>query len=531
MGIGSGKTGARSRAEEEKAIVTETVTRIPLEQLRAHPANRRVGGFDQARLEQLAESIRTVGVQQPAVVRPKFDAADAYYEIVAGERRWRASKLAGVPDLPCIIRELDDVAALKIQTIENLQREDVHPLDEADGYKRLMDEAEYDVDRVATDVGKSVSYVYQRLKLLELAPIARGLFVEGTITAGHAILLARLRREDQEDVVKWIRDQGRWSGVPGVRSLSDYIQRTVYLELAKATFKKDDETLVPEAGPCTLCPKRTGYTPALFADVGKDDYCLDRRCFEAKINALVALRRDEAKAKVKNGKILEVTSEYLSSNDEKKLQEQGILTRDRWEECKAKDGGATRVLIVNGREAGKLTWGKERKVNAHGVPAKSDEQKQREKAEREKTKRDKAIRVAVYEEMRLALQEAIERQHKLPIDVLRALAFHVFDRIDHNTAQDFAKLHGFDRPPKEEGQENWQRKNASDVMRKEIEAYQEHELLAFLVQCLVASDVLYGPSSYRKTAGVDFVLEALGADAEAIRNRKAAEYDGKEGES
>jgi ParB family chromosome partitioning protein len=148
----------------------EAIQQIPLDQVVPHPGNRKVGGFDKEKLEQLAESIRAVGVQQPAVVRKA--AENGKYELVAGERRWRAARLAGLEALPCVVRELDDVAVLKIQTIENLQREDVHPLDEAEGYARLIKLAKYDVETIAHELGKSISYVYQRLKLRDLAPAA-----------------------------------------------------------------------------------------------------------------------------------------------------------------------------------------------------------------------------------------------------------------------------------------------------------------------------------------------------------------------
>ena len=120
------------------------IQEIALERLYPSEGNRRIGGFDEQKLQQLADSIKAVGVQQPAVVRlgrkaaesvgravgVKVEATELRYEIVAGERRWKAATLAGLATLPCVIRELDDVTVIKIQTIENLQREDIHPLDE-----------------------------------------------------------------------------------------------------------------------------------------------------------------------------------------------------------------------------------------------------------------------------------------------------------------------------------------------------------------------------------------------------------------
>ena len=500
--------------------MNETVTRIPLAQVKPHPANRRVGGFDQVKLEQLAESIKSIGVQQPAVVRPRFEQEPAYYEIVAGERRWRASAIAGVPDLPCIIRDLDDTTALKIQTVENLQREDVHPLDEADGYQRLIDEASYDIDRLASELGKSASYVYQRLKLRELTESARGMFIEGEFSAGHAILIARLQPLDQEEVVTWFAKQSQWGVQPGVRELSVYIQRALNLELAKATFKLDDANLVPAAGPCTLCPKRSGYLPSLFADVSKNDLCLDKRCYDSKIQALVDRRREELKNKGQEA--IEAASDYLGQSSDDGLKSAGVLSRSQWEPCRAKDDGATRILLVAGSEAGTVTWGKKREVNRYGTPEKTSEQKERDREARETAKRERAIREAAYELLQERIRTLTRPAYRLPLEILRQIAYRMFDDLDHNTRQAFATMHGFERPPKKDGQENWNRPQASDVMRKMIAEYDEEQLLLLLVRCLVAGDVIVG-SSYRPE--LDPALRAVGEDPQSVRGAAALAYD------
>lgn len=145
-------------------------------------------------LLELAESIRKVGILTPLLVRPNR----AGYEIAAGHRRFRAAKVVGLESLPCLVRELDDQAFMEILTIENLQRDDVHPLDEAKGYEALM-AAPYkmDVHSIASRVGRSVKYIYDRVKLLALSKELQALFWEGHLTAGHAILLARLSPSDQ----------------------------------------------------------------------------------------------------------------------------------------------------------------------------------------------------------------------------------------------------------------------------------------------------------------------------------------------
>lgn len=168
---------------------------IPLAELRESKLNPR-RHFDAGALAELTESIRAHGVLTPTLVRP----VNGHYEIAAGHRRYRAAKAAGLAELPAVVRPMDDVAFLEVLVTENLQREDVHPLEEAEGYRALM-KAGYDVQRIADRVGRSVKYVYDRMKLLELTKDAKDLFFDGRITAGHAVILARLRAADQARVI------------------------------------------------------------------------------------------------------------------------------------------------------------------------------------------------------------------------------------------------------------------------------------------------------------------------------------------
>jgi ParB/RepB/Spo0J family partition protein len=172
---------------------------IPLEQIMPSPLNpRRAVTGDQ--LEELAASIREKGLLQPVLVRPGVNGAGAF-ELVCGHRRLAAAQVVGLEELPAIVRELDDQAVLEIQVIENLQRADLHPLEEAESYRRLLLVKGYDVARIAEKIGRSVKYVYDRVKLLELTKEAKKLFLEDKITAGHAILLARLKPKDQERAI------------------------------------------------------------------------------------------------------------------------------------------------------------------------------------------------------------------------------------------------------------------------------------------------------------------------------------------
>jgi ParB/RepB/Spo0J family partition protein len=188
---------------------------IPLEQLFESPWNTRKH-FDEVKLGALAENIKKQGIITPLVARPKGMGEDdlagrPLYELAAGHRRYRAAIMAGVEELPVMVREMDDVAFLEVLQIENLQREDIHPFEEAAGYVELMKRAEgYNPGVIAEKVGKSEKYVYDRIKLLQLIPALREVFLENKITAGHAIILARLSPADQKRAMDY-QHGGLWT--------------------------------------------------------------------------------------------------------------------------------------------------------------------------------------------------------------------------------------------------------------------------------------------------------------------------------
>lgn len=181
---------------------------IRLDEIATSPTNQRKS-FDKARLDELSRSIEQKGVIEPLVVRSRKKGG---YEIVAGERRFRAAKLAGLEAVPCVVRELSDVEVLEVQTIENLQREDLHPLEEAAGYEALIKKAGYDVENVAARIGKPTRYVYDRVKLLQLIAPIREVFLAGEVTVGHAILLARLSPKAQAQIFGKGETGGAWRG-------------------------------------------------------------------------------------------------------------------------------------------------------------------------------------------------------------------------------------------------------------------------------------------------------------------------------
>ncbi len=271
---------------------------IKMESLVASKTNPR-RNFDKAGLTELAGSIKEHGILQPILVRPVSGNGKPLYEIVAGERRYRASKMLGLTEIPATVRELSDPEAQEVQIIENLQREDLHPLEEAEGYRKLLDSHGANPDDLAVKVGKSKAYIYQRLKLLALSGEARKCFLAGEITPAVALVLARIPHKDlQNQALSELLDQCGKGDTPSYREALEHIERNYMTRLKDAPFDAKDATLIPKAGACADCPKRTGNEKILFPDIEKDDVCTDPLCFKAKKDAAWIRRADEAR---KNG--------------------------------------------------------------------------------------------------------------------------------------------------------------------------------------------------------------------------------------
>ena len=174
------------------------VTLLPIAKVEAFRKQPRKH-FDEAALQELAESIREHGIIQPLTVRRL---SSGYYQIIAGERRWRAARMAGLSEVPVLIIEADDRKAMELAMIENLQREDLNPIEEAEGYKILMENYNLTQEEAAARVGKSRSNVANVLRLLNLTAPVRALLSDGKLSAGHARALLGLKAGAQEKAAK-----------------------------------------------------------------------------------------------------------------------------------------------------------------------------------------------------------------------------------------------------------------------------------------------------------------------------------------
>ena len=174
--------------EEENVLENETVQTLPISRVEPRKDQPR-REFDPAAIEELAASIREYGLIQPITVRPLDK---GYYQIIAGERRWRAARQAGLSEIPAMVKEISEEKAMEIALIENLQREDLDPVEEALGYRQLMDRCGYTQEAAAAKLGKSRSAVANSLRLLNLPAPVLELLKSGVLSTGHAKALLSL---------------------------------------------------------------------------------------------------------------------------------------------------------------------------------------------------------------------------------------------------------------------------------------------------------------------------------------------------
>ena len=244
--------------------------------------------IDEKALNELAESIKQKGVIQPILVRYIYDSFDKdgnqEYELVCGERRYRASKLAKLKVIPANIRDLSDDEAFELQIIENLERKDVHPLDEADAFKNMLDSGKYTIKDISLKMAKTETFIAGRLKLVDLIEPIRLDFVKGYLGISHATLIAKCDSEKQESIFKDAKPWG--NSIEPDYGTYEQLKETIedeLLDLSVAPFSLT-ECLQHKGGPgsCSVCPKRSKANPVLFDEFQDEDTCFDEKCFNEK---------------------------------------------------------------------------------------------------------------------------------------------------------------------------------------------------------------------------------------------------------
>lgn len=297
---------------------TNTITQIALDQLHESPFNPRKTFLA---IDELAANIKAEGgILSPLLVRPRLsnplrDDQQDGFEVVFGHRRLRAAEAAGLDTVPCMVRAMTDAEARSAQIAENLARADVHPIEEAEGFQAMLDNDGISADDLAAKVGKSRSYVYGRLKLLQACPQVRHACLVGQIGSEVALLIARLRTDKlQQKALARIAAVGadlKDGGKASFRRIRAELAEKFTLKLKGSMFDREDATLLPGAGVCSSCPKRCGNAPE-FDDIatqgisrwerdqaGEPDLCTDPDCWEAKTKAHLARQADELAAQGK----------------------------------------------------------------------------------------------------------------------------------------------------------------------------------------------------------------------------------------
>jgi ParB family chromosome partitioning protein len=374
---------------------------VPLKMLQESPTNPR-RHFDEAFLKELAESIRSNGLLQPLLVRPRNE----HLEIVFGAQRYRAAQIAESETVPVRIREMTDAQVLEAQLIENLQRQNVHPMEEAEGFRALLnlDEPKYSIEQIAAKTGKSAAFVATRLKLVDLIPAAVEAFYRDEIGVGHALLLARLQTPQQEQALAACFTETYGGNKPKkvllpVRHLQQWIEQNVMLILKDAPFDRKDAELVPSAGSCIDCPKRTGHNKLLFAGISDHaDACSDPACWNNKLDAHVKktvaakpklVQISTAFAKPAEGSAVIARNRYVEIRQEKpknKYQQDA----PEFKTCKY----TTEAIVADGTDKGEI-----RKVCANPEcpvhhPKRRNQRNHADaafKAEQEKRRREEAV--------------------------------------------------------------------------------------------------------------------------------------------
>lgn len=488
-------TAVAVTASEVQSRGMSLVQDIPLSHIQESTTNPR-RQFDETKLAELADNIRQHGVLQPVLVRPLPDGEPDTYELVAGARRFRASKLAKRESIPASIRELTDTQCLELQLIENLQRANVHELDEARGYATLMQlqPETYNVETVAEKIGRSEKYVYARLRLMHLIEEAQEAFYIGRLTVAHAFEIARLQPDDQRRALQEcfphhktaaaILKDGKAEAAT-VRQLREWVEQEIHLDLTNAPFDPQDETLLRPAGSCAKCPKRTGNNPLLFPEVRMKSICTDRVCYRMKIEALVQIRVKPLEAA--GEKPLRVSHAPAWQT---KHRSPDVLYEGNYRTVKKAECPQTKpAVVIDGTDAGKVLHvcrDEECKVHArvsHYEPTPKERAARAKELLAERT--EKLTRLRILNAIRKKLPATLSR-----LD-LEMAALDYFGRLGHDNHRRLCRVYGWEEK-KTKAAWGGNSVDYQTIGKKAVRGMSTPEVQQFLVVCSLVSD-LYCP--------------------------------------
>lgn len=325
--------------------------------------------IDSDGIQELAGSIRRVGILEPILVRKT---AENKYEIIAGERRWKAAELAGLGSVPAIVKNVSDDDVLEIQIIENLQRRDVHPIDEADGYENLQNQLGWTEEEIALRVGKSVGYIANRLKLKTLNDTSRQLFEKNQLTLSHALEIGKYPADAQDEILNYAFNNFGYESQTlfPLNKFIEKIQQHYLLQLKKAPFSTKSDELRPDGLACVNCPERTNANPLLFVENYSDkDCCLNRKCWELKTQTHINIQRrkivetdlkitEPEKIEKKAAKVPLITGNWYVRDHEKPASGDKCFHSEEYKELKKRGEctSAERAVFFNGDRIGQSAW-------------------------------------------------------------------------------------------------------------------------------------------------------------------------------
>ena len=488
-------TVLETNATPSVLLTVSAMQDIPLKHIQESRTNPR-RQFDETKLSELAENIRLHGVLQPVLVRPLPGNEAGHYELVAGARRFRASKIAERETIPACIRELTDTECLELQLIENLQRADVHELDEARGYAALMQlqPNTYTVETLAEKIGRSEKYVYARLRLMQLIQEVQEAFYIDRLSVAHAFEIARLQPDDQRRALQEcfpnhktaaaILKDGKAEAVT-VRQLRAWVEQEIHLDLTHAPFDPQDETLLPPAGCCAKCPKRTGNNPLLFPEVRQKSICTDRACYRMKIDTLVQIRMKPLEAA--GEKPLRISH---APAWQVKQRNPDVLYEGHYRTVKKAECPETRpAVVMDGTEAGKvLHVCRDEKCAVH-ARASSYQPTPRERAARAKQllaeRVEKESRARILNVVRKKLPKTLSRPD------LEMAVLDYFERLGHDNHRRLCRVYGWEEK-KSKAPWGGSAVDYQAIARKAVPEMSVPEVQHFLVVCSLVSD-LYCP--------------------------------------
>jgi ParB family transcriptional regulator, chromosome partitioning protein len=258
---------------------SDTFKNISIDEIDFSPLNYRKH-FSQQDLDNFAAELLQHGIISPLTVR---EMPAGRFELVAGERRLRAARIAKLKEVPAIIKSLSDEEVIEIQLAENIQRENPHPMHEAQAIGQMQQSGK-NIDEIAGRLGKSKQFVYGRIKLLSLIESFQEMFLAGIITLHQAVEIAGISTESQQDFFD--ADCRDWKSIEDF-SIDDlqYALRSYKYDLKNAPFNIKDKKLVPEAGACNVCPSNTATLKSLFPEYAKQAICSNKECYQKKCTA------------------------------------------------------------------------------------------------------------------------------------------------------------------------------------------------------------------------------------------------------